>query len=98
MELNKYSLYSMNLGNVETIDKVDSYIREIKTIREYDAIKDYIDSKFGTLQEEVTILDYPELDKKMSIVLKENLVEICAVKGDKQFFGRSWRFVTKEED
>ena len=94
MEIEKYNLYIMNAENF-TIDEVDKYVQEISDIYTYKYVIKYINKNFE-LNKERTLIEYPELNKQIEIVLKENTVEFFAAKDWKQIFGRGWKDVTDQ--
>lgn len=92
MQFNQFSLYAMQTGCVEVIDKVDQYIRGIDTINEYSLVKDYIETRFGEF-DGWKQFDYPELEKQIAITVDEKEITFCAAKNYKQYYGTSWKLV-----
>ena len=89
MNLNQYSLYSMNVGLFK-VDEVDDIVKCIKTINNYDEAMNYIMSHFGNIETEKEF-NYPDIDKQIAIVLKKNAVEFFAGSKRKQYFGKGWK-------
>lgn len=95
MEFNKYNLYSMNgtFGSFSKVDEIDQYIEELKVIDEYSEVKDFIEKKFGEIHSP-EFKEYPELGKMVTIVLDDEKVEFCALKNNKQYYGKGWRLIS----
>ena len=88
--LNKYNMYTMQMGYAPAIDDVDMLIRGIDTINEYDLVKDYIESRFGEFECRKQF-DYPELNKQIAITVSEKEIKFCAAKDYKQYYGTYWK-------
>ena len=94
MQFNQFNLYSMNAGGFNTAqtDFVDSCMQELRTMNEYDEVKNYLTDKFGELDGEKW-LEYPELKKSVYIVVDNEKVEFCALKNERQYFGKGWKLI-----
>lgn len=95
-ELNKYSLYAGGAMQIREQDKVDKFISDLKEMNEYEEVCTYLEEHFGENQKS-GIIEFPELNKQISIVYKDNAVEFCAAKNRKQYFGKGWLFVNDEK-
>ena len=95
MDFNQYSLYSLNAKceSHNTSDKVDIFIDSIKFIDEFDDVKNVIVDKFGEFKGDKWI-DYDELHKNIYLKLKDDIIEVCALKNDKQYFGKGWKLIS----
>ncbi len=94
MEIEKYNLYLKNLEN-HVIDKVDEYVNDLNNLYTYQDVIKYVNKHFE-INKERTLMEYPELNKQVEIVLKENTVEFFAAKNWTQYFGRAWKDITDE--
>ncbi|MBR6126987.1 hypothetical protein IKQ21_04805 [bacterium] len=90
MQLNQFNLYSMQIGQVNIVDKVDQLIRGIDTINEYNLVKDYIQNRFGEF-EGWKQFDYPEEHKQIAITIDEKEITFCVAKDYQQYYGTSWK-------
>ena len=96
-EFNKYSLYSMNVTQqAPSLDKVDELVSDVRKINEYFELKDYIEGHFGTF-EGVKFVDYGDIEKKVYLKLEENVAEFCALKNNKQYFGKGLKWISNEK-
>ena len=98
MEFNKYSMYSIGTqySSVSKTDEVDDYIAELRDLDEYEDAKKFVQDHFGTV-EGVKFFEFPELSKSVSVVLDEEKVEICALKNNRQYYGKGWKLISKNE-
>ena len=97
-ELNQYNFYSLNSNYESKVkeDKVDKYISELNNINEYEDVCAFVLANFGDVQTE-KLFDFPELNKQIFILFKENAVEIFAAKNKNQFFSKGWKQVEKDK-
>ena len=95
MELNNYSLYTRNAKNT-SIDKVDEFIIQLELLDSYKEVVDYININFGVIEDK-KVIEYPELNKQVEIVFKDNAVEFFAAKEWKQYYGKGWFKVIKAQ-
>ena len=96
-EFNKFSLYSMNVTQqAPSLDKVDELVSDVRKINEYFELKDYIEQHFGTF-EGVKFVDYDDIEKRVYLKLEENVAEFCALKNDKQYFGKGLKWISNEK-
>ena len=98
MELNnlQFRLYSMNAGMAvrPLQDIVDGYMQELIDIDEFDSVKDFVSDKFGDINGEKW-LDYPDLHKEVYLLVEDCKIEFCALKNEKQYFGKGWKIVNQ---
>ena len=99
MQFNQYSLYSFNAGQVQGScdDKVLVDLQRLKTMKEYDEVKEYVDRTFGTYEGKQKILDYPN-DVKVVLLQKENYIGVAGIKDEKQIFGLQWTLKMPEDN
>ena len=90
-QLNIYSLYSMNSNQKELLkeDEVDLILEKFKSIQELDEVRAIVEETFH-IKEGIQWFDYSN-DKKVSVVIDEEKIEICALKNDKQYYGKGWK-------
>ena len=89
MQFNNYALYAMNAG-VSTVDEVDGFLYDLQHLNQYDDVVKYLNDKFGDTGSE-KVIDYPDLNKQIEIVYKDDAVEFFAAKEWKQYYGKGWR-------
>ena len=94
MQFDQYHLYGLCMGSnvVQQIDKVDSYIQEVRDMTFYEDLKSSLVSHFGEFSG-IKWVEYPELKKDLYLLLEEDKIEICALKNDIQYFGRGWKLI-----
>lgn len=97
-QLNKYGLY--NIGNEQSFEKktdiIDEYIKFFEDCNSFNEVRDYISSSFGSFEGDKWI-EYPDLNKKLYILVQEDRLEFCALKNDIQYYGKGW-IIRKEEE
>ena len=93
MELNEHNFYSANAEQAK-LDKVDQYIYDLKLLKNYDDVCNFIVKNFGIIEKQ-QLFEYPELNKQIDIIYKEDAVEFCVAKNWTQYFGRGWRKIEK---
>ncbi len=97
MDLNKYGFYSANV-NAElkpNEDKIDTYVKELMVMDEYQEVCDFIKRNFGEFEKD-KLFDYPELNKQVFIDFKEDAIEFFAAKNQVQFFSKGWKMVEQD--
>lgn len=91
-EINKFSMYS--LGNeasgMSQKDIVDQMVDEMIDLHMYQDVQDFVKKNFGEY-ECADWFYYPELNKKIYVKSKEELVEIVVYKNDKRYYGKGWK-------
>lgn len=98
MQFNQYNLYSYNANIAQSsiLDEVDNCKQELLRITEYDAVKDFLTTKFGKFEGEKWV-EYPDISKYVYLYIDEEKVEFCAIKDNKQYWGRGWRLEEVKE-
>ena len=96
MEVNDYNLYLANAEQAK-LDKVDQYVHDATLINNYDDACNFIVKNFGIIEKE-KLLEFPELEKQIHIVYKEDAVEFCVAKNWTQYFGKGWRKIEKKAE
>lgn len=94
MRLDIYTLCSKQMAQAQVIDEVDSIIRIIDPMKDYNDVKNYIDEKFGDF-DDIKIIDYPEIGKKIGLEKQENMIALCAGVGDVEYYGKCWKLVKR---
>ena len=96
-EFNKFSVYGQCYGiaNIVQKDKVDRMVDDIVDMYIYEDVKSFVKEHFGDV-EGVEWFDYPELNKKVYVKNEDKVVEICMLKGNKQYYGKGWIPVEKD--
>lgn len=97
--IDQFSLYSKanEIITSPQEDEVDKHINTIKNLKEYEDVVNYVKENFGEISED-TVFNYEELNKQISIVTREDCIEICARKDENQYFGQGWKLVTPEQN
>lgn len=95
MKFDSYSLYAMNVGDFK-MDEVDDIVRNIKLINSYDEVLNFINLHFGNIEKERCV-EYPDSNKQIAIVLKQDAVEFFAAHKRKQYFSKGWRKNTESK-
>ena len=98
MQFNQFNLYSMNAGGkfeMPKDDAVDTCINEVRGMNVYDEIKSYLTERFGDFSGEKWV-EYPELHKQMYLKIEGDIIEVCALKNEQQYFGQGWKLINKE--
>ena len=95
---NSYTMYSANVQAkpINTEDKVDKYIDELRTMSEYDDVKSFVETNFGDVNGE-KLYDYPELKKQIYILVDDDKIEFCAAKNKQQYFGKGWKLISESK-
>ena len=91
MKINQYNLYSFSAGQMQGScdDKVLVDLQRLKSMKEYDEVKEYVDRTFGAFDGEQKIMDYPN-DVKVILIQRENYIGVGGIKGEEQIFGLQW--------
>ena len=89
MQYNDYYLYNLAVNN-NCIDKVDDIVFNLKKFDDYNTVLNYLSGIFGDIESK-KLVEYPELQKQVEIVLKKDAIEFFAAKNWKQFFGKGWK-------
>ena len=97
-EINKYGMYNMSFSNsgMGEKDKIDKWVEELTKTDSLDAVRSFVSSNFGNIEGE-NWFDYPDLNKKVYVLVDEEKVEVCALKNDKQYFGKGWKLIKEDE-
>jgi len=93
-EFNMYNLYQANYNVVPIDDTVDTYIKDLIKIDEFEEVKKYVAENFGKINDE-KLFEYQDIDKQINILINEEKIEICAAKKFKQYWGKGWYLVSK---
>lgn len=91
-ELNKYEFYSLNYSNAEILDEVSDFVNDITKINDYNDVKEYLSNKWDNI-ENISVIDYPELNKKVSLKITDERIEVRVFKNNKQCYGEYWQIV-----
>ena len=95
-ELNKYGLYSLNFSNAAVLDELSDFVNEITKINDYNDVKEYLSNKWNDVENR-HLIDYPELNKKVSLKITDERIEVRVFKNDKQCYGEYWQVVSKND-
>ena len=99
MEFNQYNLYAMyasGKNDMPKTDEVDAFVKSVRVIEDYDDIKNAIIEKFGNFKGEKWV-DYPNLQKRLYLLIENDRIEVCAIKNDNQYFGQGWKLIEQED-
>ena len=98
-EFNKFNMYSLGAQGATqlTKDKVDQWVDKIIDMDMYKEVKDFIHDNFGDI-DGIQWFEYPELKKKVFVRNEPNKVEICMLKNDKQYYGKGWIPLNKDNN
>ena len=90
-EFNMYNLYNFqnNCSELFKQDEVDLILDKFKTLQDLDEVRATVEETFH-ISQGIEWFEYPN-DKKVSVVIDENKIEICALKNDKQIYGKGWK-------
>lgn len=94
MQFNTFNLYSMNSGmnNIRSKDEIDTCIDSLVKMNEYNEVKEFLSEKFGNIENEKWF-EYSDLKKAVYIKNDDNVIEFCALKNEKQYFGKGWKLI-----
>ena len=95
-ELNKYGLYSLNFSNAAVLDELSDFVNEITKINDYNDVKEYLSNKWNDVENR-HFIDYPELNKKVSLKITDERIEVRVFKNDKQCYGEYWQVVSSND-
>ena len=90
-ELNKFNLYNFNNNYSELYkqDEVDIILEKFKPMQEIDEVRSLVEETFK-ISNGVEWFEYPN-NKRISVVIDKEKIEICAIKNNKQFYGKGWK-------
>ena len=93
-EFNKYALYTMGgmVNNMPKEDTVDKCVNELRRLDEYDDVLKFVTEHFGDINGD-KMIEYPDINKQIYVVVDEKKIEVHAAKNMTQFFGNSWILV-----
>lgn len=96
-EFSKYNLYSINTGSdlVKKSDEVDLFLDGLKTLTEYGDVLDFVQEHFGEF-EGTKLLNFPEINKQIHLLVETRRIEICAAKNKHQYYGQGWMIKTED--
>ena len=91
VELNKYGMYQMGyeVFKEREKDEIDKHIEFLNKENSLEMVRCYIVEHFGTF-EGGKWFEFPDLEKDVYIVLTEEKIEFCAEKRHKQYYGKGW--------
>ena len=99
MEFNQFNMYAYNAGisQAQKLDEVDECKQDLMRMTEYEDVKNFLQRKFGEFEGKKWVT-YKELNKHVYLYKDDEKVEFCALKDNKQYWGRGWRLETVNED
>lgn len=89
-ELNRYMMYTYSADNLKNAcdDKVLIEIEQLKKLKEYDEVVNFVNLHFG-IDTEPQEYEYPN-NVKVAVVREENSILVAAKQNETQIFGLKW--------